>query len=158
MVNDIVCFPVALTKVFLWAEAGTGLGCLMPIIVEQSHQTDFRQTRNLQRLLFKKARPHMDHVWKQFLQLQCMTMHRGVFVRARCIFLRDRTRPPVAKSEASNIFTAHNKSSLIKPRKYFVWSNSSAEPVDATHYIRLHRAAEKCSLEGPSAKGWLLWI
>lgn len=49
-----------LTKAFLWAEAGTGLGCLMPITVEQSHQTDFRQTRNLRRLLFKKK---PGHIW-----------------------------------------------------------------------------------------------
>lgn len=100
----------------------------------------------------------MGHVRKEFLQLQYMTMHRCVFVRARRIFLQDHTSPPIAKSEASNIFTAYNKSSLIKPRKYSVWNNTSAGPVDAAHSIRLPCAAEKCSLEGPSTKGWLLWI
>lgn len=56
------------------------------------------------------------------------------------------------KSEAYSIFIAHNKSSLIKPGKYFVWNNFAAELVDATQSNRLHCAAEKCALEVPLQK------
>lgn len=108
---------------------------------------------------FQKARLHMDLVWKEFLQLQHVTTQRGVFVPARRIFLgRLRTF-----SSSPN----QRHQTFLLPITKVPWSshaNTLSEeipqpsPVDATHSVRLHCAAEKCSLEGPSAKGWLLWI